>query len=113
MYRPSHTLRCCLPAMGRSKALQYIKITCDVRDAFSNMLEVLLPILEYISYLLSDFQTVCSIVISIQYTFMGYVTQSYQLEISNYHCCDENRRRIGKHSIVGSRLATPLPFLGR
>ena len=27
-------------------------------DAFSNILEVLLPILEYISYLLSDFQTV-------------------------------------------------------
>ena len=34
-------------------------------DAFSNMLVILLPILEYLSYLLSDFQTVCSIVMAI------------------------------------------------
>ena len=34
-------------------------------DAFSNMLEFLLPILEYLSHLLSDFQTVCSIMMNI------------------------------------------------
>ena len=47
--------------------------TCDARklhamacDAFSNMLVILLPILEYLSHLLSDFQSVCSIVMAIQ-----------------------------------------------
>ena len=34
-------------------------------DVFSNMLEFLLPILEYLSHLSSDFQTVCSIVMVI------------------------------------------------
>ena len=39
-------------------------------DAFSNMLGFLLPILEFLGCLLSDFQTVCSIVMGIQYPFM-------------------------------------------
>ena len=34
-------------------------------DAFFNMLEFLLPILEYLSHILSDFQTVYSIVMAI------------------------------------------------
>ena len=40
-------------------------------DAFSNTLEFLFPILDYLGYLLSDFQTVCTIVIVvIPYAFM-------------------------------------------
>ena len=48
-------------------------------DEFSNMLEFLIPIMDYLSYLLSDFQTVYSIVMVIPYAFM---------------CCDEHRRKI-------------------
>ena len=39
-------------------------------DAYSNMLEIWIPILEYLSYLLSYFQTVFSKVMSILWTFM-------------------------------------------
>ena len=49
--------------------------SCDA-SKFSNMFEFLLPILEYLNYLLPDFQTVCSILIGIR--------------------SDENRRRIFK-----------------
>ena len=35
-------------------------------DGFSNMLEFLLPILEYLCFLLSDFQTVWIIAMAIQ-----------------------------------------------
>ena len=34
-------------------------------DAFSNILQFMLPILEYLSHLLSNFETVCSIVMLI------------------------------------------------
>ena len=41
------------------------KSNAMVCDAFSNMLVILLPILEYLSYLLSDFQTVFTIVMAL------------------------------------------------
>ena len=51
--------------------------TCDTAkspamacDAFSNMLVIWLPILEYLSYLLSDLQTVFSKMMSFQGSFM-------------------------------------------
>ena len=39
-------------------------------DAFSNMLVILLPILEYLSHLLSDSQTVFTLIISISQAFL-------------------------------------------
>ena len=41
------------------------KLHATCCDAFSNMLEFMLPILEYLSHLLSNFETVCSIVMFI------------------------------------------------
>ena len=46
------------------------KLPAMVCDAFSNMLVILLPILEYLSYFLSDFQTVFSKMMGICDTIM-------------------------------------------
>ena len=78
-----------------------------------NMLNIFCPILEYLSYLLSDFQTVFSILMGIWRAFMLYETHYSPLSIPICHCCDENCRRMEEHSIVGSWLATLLRFLRR
>ena len=41
------------------------------------------------------------------------LTHNSRLDISMFHRCDENRRRIWKHPIRTSGLATLLRFLGR
>ena len=65
VYSPGHTMRCCTPEMVRPKgaAMPQNRVRCAVRKL--NMLNIWVPILEYLSYLSPDFQTVFSIVMGI------------------------------------------------
>ena len=53
------------PRWDVPKLLRYIRIACDVLQCIFQHVGFLLQFLEYLSHLLSDFQTVCSIVMVI------------------------------------------------
>ena len=70
-----------------------------------NMLNILVPILEYLSCLVSNFK---------RFSPLWNVIQNCPLDISNHYRCDEHHRKIWKHSIVSySQLATLLQFWRR
>ena len=71
-------------------------------DRKLNMLNILTPILEYLSYLLPDFQTVFIIVMGIPQAAMSCGSEQSQLNNSISDCCDENRRRKYKQLIAPS-----------
>ena len=115
MHRPSHTLRCCTSAMGCSKAsvikIIKIKIACDVLQCIFQHVGNFTPNFgisqPFIIRFSSGFQHDDKYLISL------LVTQMSQLNISYYHCSYEHCRKVFKHSIVSSRLATPFHLFWR